>query len=171
MSALYEIVMNKQWQVAITHIQSRADGDAADQLFYQNQQHGMTTIIMRACVYLAPLELVQLIITKAKLDSGKRCLPVIADQWSGSTALYCATYNHIDPAVLELLIREHPLVLCATNSSGRTPLQLAAFFNPPAAITSLLTSVTNAFAAGDYAALAALVHGSAFALRCQRGQR
>ena len=36
MSALYELVANQQWQMAITHIQSLADGDAADQVLYQH---------------------------------------------------------------------------------------------------------------------------------------
>jgi len=80
-----------------------------------------------------------------------------------------AACNHSDPAVavVELLIREHPLALSATDSSGRNPLQIVATVcNRPAAITSLLTDATNALAASDYAALAASVHGSAFALRC-----
>ena len=34
MSALYELVYSRQWQVPITHIQSLADGDAADLLFF-----------------------------------------------------------------------------------------------------------------------------------------
>ena len=33
-SALYDLVWNRQWQAAITHIQSIADGNAADQLFH-----------------------------------------------------------------------------------------------------------------------------------------
>jgi len=37
------LVFNKQWQVGITHIQSLADGDAADQLFYQDNA-GVTAI-------------------------------------------------------------------------------------------------------------------------------
>ena len=36
MDALYELVANQQWQATITHIQSRADGDAADQIFFQD---------------------------------------------------------------------------------------------------------------------------------------
>ena len=65
--------------MAIIHIQSLADGDAADQLFYLNK-HG-SSAIMRACPNDAPLELVQLMITKAKLDSRKRCLLAITNQW------------------------------------------------------------------------------------------
>ena len=52
------------------------------------------------------------------------------------------------------------------RESGLTPLQYATLCNRPAAITSLLTDTTNALAARDYTTLAALVHGSAFALRC-----
>ena len=49
MSALYELVGNQQWQVAITHIQSLADGDVVDLLFHQN--YCGTTTIMLACIY------------------------------------------------------------------------------------------------------------------------
>jgi len=63
------------------------------------------------------------------------------------------------------------------NSFGRTPQQRAIANNRPAAITSLLTDVTNALAASDYAALAAsdyaalaalaaLVHGDECTFRC-----
>ena len=119
--------------VVITHIQSLADGAAGDQLFFQNQ-NGVTAIML-ACSRSAPLEFVQVMITKAKLGSRKRCLLAIApsnDRW---TALHCAAYSHSDPAVVELLIREHPLALSTTDNSGRTPLQWAT--NSPAA--SLLT--------------------------------
>jgi len=63
-------VLGEQWQVAITHIQSLADGDG-DQIFFQDE-YGETAIMI-ACVYSAPLELCQMMITKAKLDSRKRC--------------------------------------------------------------------------------------------------
>ena len=89
----------------------------------------------------------------------------ITDQWD-VTALHFAALHHRDPVVLELLIREHPLALCVTNISGRTPQQLATVCNVPAAIISLLIDATNALVAGDYAALAFRVHGSAFALCC-----
>ena len=72
--------------MAIIHIQSLADGDAADQLFYLNK-HG-SSAIMRACPNDAPLELVQLMITKAKLDSRKRCLLAIASNYVRNTALH-----------------------------------------------------------------------------------
>jgi len=89
MSALSELVANQQWQVAITPIQSLAYRDAADQLLYQDK-YGITAF-MYACYRSAPLlglELVQLMITKAKLDSRKRCLLAIsANQWGG---LHCA---------------------------------------------------------------------------------
>jgi len=155
--------MNQPWQVAITHIQFLAEGDAADQLFFQSQ-YGVTAIIY-ACYGSAPLELYQLMITKAKLDSRKRCLLAITASY-GRTALHCAAAEHSDPAVLELLIREHPLAMCATASNGRTPLQNAINYDRSAAITSLLTDATNALAASDYATLATLVHGDERSLRC-----
>jgi len=34
MSALHDLVTSRQWQVAVSHIQSLPDGDAADQIFY-----------------------------------------------------------------------------------------------------------------------------------------
>jgi len=148
--------------VSITHIQSLADGDAVDQLFYK---YFGSTAIMHACCYLAPLELYQLMITTAKLDSRKRCLMAIANSIR-YTALHYASECHSDPAVLELLIREHPLALSATDGFGRTPLQWATFNNRPAAITSLLTDATNALAARDYAALAAGVHSDERTVRC-----
>ena len=74
MSALHELVIYEQWQEAITHIQSLPDGDAAHQLFFTQYN---STAIMRACHRSAPLVLVQLIITKAKLDPRKRCLLAI----------------------------------------------------------------------------------------------
>ena len=36
MSALYDLVRDELWQAAITHIQSLADGDAADLVFHQH---------------------------------------------------------------------------------------------------------------------------------------
>jgi len=85
-------------------------------------------------------------ITKAKLDSRKRTLFAIAGS-GGWTVLQCAAGRHSDPAVLELLSREHPLALQTTDNYGRTPQQLATNYNRPAPITSLLTSATNALAA------------------------
>jgi len=152
MSALYELVANQQWQVATTHIQSLADGDAADQIFHQSQygntaimMHGMTAI-MWACYLSAPLELVQQMITKAKLDSRKRCLLAITGniRW---TALHWAAYSHSDPAVLSLLIQEHPQALCATDVSGRTPLQLARY--SPAPIIAVLEVASAKLAVDD----------------------
>jgi len=43
-SALYELAANQLWQVAIAHIQFLADGDAADQLFFQGSD-GWTAIM------------------------------------------------------------------------------------------------------------------------------
>ena len=156
MDALYKLVAyQQQWQVAITHIQSLADGDAVDQLFYK-EVYSVWTPIMRACVRSGPLVLVQRMITKAQLDSSKRYLLAITDG-GGFTALHFAAY-HCDPAVLELLIREHPLALCSINGYGFTPLQHATAFNRLAHI-SLLTDTTNALAERNFAALAARVHG------------
>ena len=36
MRALYYLVFGQRWQMTITHIQSLADGDAVEQLFFQN---------------------------------------------------------------------------------------------------------------------------------------
>jgi len=165
MSSLCKILMKQQWQVAITHIQSLADATSADQLFHQTKYGGFTAI-MCACGRSAPLELYQLMITKAKVDSRKRCLLAITCSNYGCTPLHFAASSHSDPAVVELMIREHPLALCATSSGGDTPLQLATIYNRPTAIISLLTEATNALAASDYAALAARVHGDERALRC-----
>ena len=116
---------------------------------------------MCACRYSALLELVQLMITKAKLDSRKRCLLVITcDRW---TTIHCAAGWHSDPVFLEFLIREHSLALQTTNSFGITPQQVAIANNHPAAFTSLIAATTNSLAASDYAAL---VHGDESTLRC-----
>jgi len=61
-------------------------------------------------------------ITKAKLDPRKRCLLAITSN-TEKTAFHCAAAFHSDHAVVELLIREHPLALSATYNYGRTPLQ------------------------------------------------
>jgi len=47
MSALYNLVAYQRWQAAITNIQSIADGDAADQVFYRSQYGD--TAVMYAC--------------------------------------------------------------------------------------------------------------------------
>jgi len=146
MDALFNHCLDEELQVAITHIQSLADGDVVDQLFFQDQ-YGYTAI-MRACWYDAPLELVQLMIDEAKLDSRKRCLLAITASQYGNTTRPFIT--------LLATTATRPF---STTSSGRTPLKLVIpHYNRPAAITSLLTDATNA--------LAALVRGSAFALRC-----
>jgi len=158
MSALFELVVNQQWQgYIIAHILSIEDGDAADQLFYQSQYHSGMTAVMFACRRSAPLGLVQMMITNAKLDSRKRCLLAITSG-TGHTALHYAACHHSNLAVVELLIREYPLALSATTNIGGTPRQLATVYNRSAAFTSLLADATNALAARDYAALAASVH-------------
>jgi len=95
MSAQFELVNDQQWQVAYSHIQSLADGDAVDQIFFQSA-NGWTAI-MYACGESAPLELVHLMITKAKLDSRKMCLLTITSN-SGWTVLHYAAW-YCDPAV------------------------------------------------------------------------
>ena len=92
-------------------------------------------------------------------------LLVITDQW-GRTALHWDAYDHSNPAVLELLIREHPLALCPTDSSGSTPQQLTTNYNRPAPITSLLTDASAALASLDFPVLAARVHGDELDLHC-----
>ena len=125
-----------------------------------------STATLYACIFSAPLELVQLMITKAfGHDPRKRCLLAITND-AGWTALHCAVYRYSDLAVLELLIREHPLALSATNYEGRTPLQWSLVYSRPTPITSPLTDTTNALAAGDYGALAARVHGDEDTIRC-----
>ena len=108
---------NQQWQVAIAHILSLADGDAVDLIFFQSVSTG-TTPIISSCYKSAPLELVQLMITEAKLDSRKRCLLAITNS-SGINALYYAAWKHSDPAVLELLIRENPLFFNSVSIEAR----------------------------------------------------
>jgi len=119
-NALLELVDGRDWPADITHIQSLADGDAADQIFFQSQ-YGFTAL-MAACYRSAPLALEQLTFTKAELDSRKRCLLAITNSKYGNTALNFAAYYHSDPAVLEILIREHPPALSATNDSVHPPL-------------------------------------------------
>jgi len=143
MSALYWRVADHQWQVAITHIQSHV----ADQIFYQSGSG--YTAIMRACMRSPPLELIQLT-TKVKLDSRKRCLLAITSN-GGNTALHYAAINHSIPAVLKLMMSEHPLALQTTNSFGNTPQQL------PTIYRSLLTDTTKALTTMNYARLIALV--------------
>jgi len=89
-SALFELVESRQWQMAITHIRSLADGDAADQLFFESQYGN--TVIMMACTKPAPLELYQLMITKAKLDSRKKCLLAIPNRWGATFTLASRNY-------------------------------------------------------------------------------
>ena len=48
------------------HLQGLSDGGAADQLFYEDE-YG-TTPTVYACYHSAPLRLVQVMITNAKLD-------------------------------------------------------------------------------------------------------
>ena len=129
MEALYNLCNRQQWQVAITHIQSLVDGD---QLFFQDD-NGFTPIMFACRIYSAPLELVQLMITKAKLDSRKRCLLAITHV-TGRAALRIAALWYHDPTVLK-----HPLELCATSSEGNTPLQYATRSRRPALILSILT--------------------------------
>jgi len=159
---LYMLVANQQWLVAINHIQSLADGDAVDQIFFQNLL-GIAAIMM-ACYHSAPLELYQVMITKAKLDQGKRCLLAIA-HCRGDAVLRYAAWFHPDPAVFELLISEHPLGLQTVGSSCHTPQQTATVHRNTAPMISLLTDTADVLAAGYFAALAARVHGDERTLR------
>ena len=59
-------------------------------------------------------------ITTTKLDPRKRCLLDITSEYGGTVLHYTASH-HSDPAVLELLIREHQLALCATDRKGTLP--------------------------------------------------
>jgi len=122
------------------------------------------TAITYACGSLAPLELVQLMITTAKLDSRKRCPLAIASnaEW---TALHWAAMYHSDSAVLELLIHSHPLAMSTNDNNGRTPLNWVVINSRPATIVSLLCDATNALADRDYAAFAARVHGDVRTIR------
>jgi len=106
-SDLCQLVVAEEWSAALSHLCSLTDIDAVDQLFFQHVIWG-DTALMLACNRSAPLAFIQLMIAKAKLDPIDRCLLAIASHY-GFTALYCAAYYHTDPAVLELLIRSHPL--------------------------------------------------------------
>ena len=80
-----------EWQAAIHFITSLPDSAAIVLVFYQSTNSSVTPIVL-ACCYSATLtvELVQLVITKAKLDSRKRCLLAITTS-CGRTALLTAT--------------------------------------------------------------------------------
>jgi len=161
--ALYALCWNEDWHAAIVHLSSRSDEAAVDQLFYK--RHGWPLII-RACRLSAPLDLVQLMIATgtAKLDTRKRCL--LAMSYSNAvTPLHFAAASCNEPAVLELLIREHPLALCATTGWGRTPLQLATLYNHLDPIINLLRDTAAALASRSFAALAGRVHGDSHTLR------
>ena len=56
--------------MATLRLTSLSDDDAVDELFYMCSTG--TTAIMWACIHLTSLERVQLMSTKAKLDSRKR---------------------------------------------------------------------------------------------------
>ena len=131
MGALYRLVAREQWQSAITHIHSLADGDAVDLLFHAgvfHQYHGVTAIMV-ACSSRAPLELVQLMITKAKLDPRKRCLLVIVEK-SGRTALHFVRMS----AALD------PMALCATATRYGTSLEVARRHRHPASVMSVFAA-------------------------------
>ena len=163
MTELCDLIRGNEWQYAIAHLQVLADSDAVDEIFY----HGVFgTTFFYACDDRAPLELVQLMLTTAKLDSRKRNV-VSINYRHDYTPFHGAAYSHDDPAVLELLIREYPLALCAIDYDGLTPLQEAylAFHEERPHVLSLLADTTNALASGDFAVLAARVHGDSSAIR------
>ena len=99
----------------------------------------------------APLGLVHLMLTKARLDSKKRSLLAMVNQ-HGLTALHIAIRSNVwlsKPAeielaaVLDLLIHSRPPMLLATTNEGKTLLQLARYH--PALIRSLLETATNKY--------------------------
>ena len=63
--------MARLWQAAVVHINGLPDRAAVDQLFCKINR---ATPLIAACSLSAPLELVQLMITKTKLDERKRYL-------------------------------------------------------------------------------------------------
>jgi len=71
-SELYVLVVRRQWQAAVVHISGLSDS-AVNQLFAAIDS---ATPIMIACYRSASLKLVQLMITKAKLDERKRCMSI-----------------------------------------------------------------------------------------------
>ena len=103
---------------------------------------------MIACISSAPLAFVQLMITNARLDTRKRCLLAIANNY-GRTALYYAVWCHSDPAVLENLIGEYPQALDTTDYNSNPPLHIAISKNLPADIRDLLVDTTAALASRD----------------------
>ena len=48
-SALYDLVDDQQWQVAMNHLQGLSDSDAVDKIFHQGPN--TRTPIMLACRY------------------------------------------------------------------------------------------------------------------------
>ena len=97
---LHKLVFDREWSAVMYHLQGLSDGDAVHQLFYVDKKEKFTALV-QACWFSVPLELVQLVITKAKLDSRKRRLLAITDidAW---TALHYAACDHSGPAVVEL---------------------------------------------------------------------
>ena len=102
-------------------------------------------------------------ITKAKLDERKRCLLAISTH-EGWTVLHWTALYLRETAVLECLVREHPLALCATTSKGHTPLQVAITCNRLAQMRNILTDTAAALASHNFVALATLVHGGRLSL-------
>ena len=155
------VVNHQQWQGvkgAYVHLLGLADGDT-DQLFYRHNGDKVYqySVLMAACYRRAPLDLVQLMIAKANFDPRKRCLLALVDNHR-NTALHIAL-RYTDTVVVELLIREHPLALSATNRQRRTPLQCAT--NRPAEITSLLGEGGDEWVRVQFAAIAGGEHGAA----------
>ena len=151
--------------MAITHIHSLADSDEVEQVFFQNQYGN--TAIMRACYRSAPVELVQAMITTAKLGSRKMCLLAITSQYEWTALHYAAMAHSSDPSALSLLILSPPLALQTTDENSDSPLQYATFWNRPAAIITLLTDTTNALAASDYERVIGLVGSSPALIYCK----
>ena len=78
MNVLYSLVEVDQWQSASDNINNNPL--SVDQMFYRSLKYRGWTPVMYACLRLAPLELVQQMITTAKLDPHKRCLLAVTDR-------------------------------------------------------------------------------------------
>jgi len=159
---LLDLTTASQWQTVSDHINGLSAYDVVEQLFHADNR---LRAVQLACLNSAPLELFQLMIAKAKLDTRKRPLLVTSLASSGESAavITYAASCHGDTAVLELLIREDPLGLIAPTRF-MSPLQAAIHFERPDEFIALRRDATAALESCDYPDLAALVHGDAYIL-------
>ena len=78
--SLFSLCMHAQWQAVIVRLGVLSDDNAVnavnavEEIFYQDNYRW--TAIMWACIHLTSLERVQLMSTKAKLDSRKRSINI-----------------------------------------------------------------------------------------------